>query len=156
MPRTEGAEAGAVGAGVTLGEGGAPNPETRFGGTDELKRKWLESWGLRPDKSVIDCDPTAQQVQLEDGSIHQLCQVYQRVMGYFQPVNMWNIGKRSEYRERKTFREPGLSSPCPRHADGEPPEAPAVAPGVAASCGAEPYPGFQALGDHPSLPGAPA
>ena len=125
---------------------------TAFGGMDELKRKWLDSLGLRHGKSVIDCDPTAQQVQLEDGSIHQLCQVYQRVMGYFQPVNMWNIGKRSEYRERKTFREPGLSSQGPRHEHREPPQAPAVA----ASCEAEPYPCFQALGDHPSLPGAPA
>lgn len=146
MPMSELAE------GVTLGEGATQSPEPCFGGMDELKRKWLESWGLRPDKSVIDCDPTAQQVQLEDGSIHQLCQVYQRVMGYFQPVNMWNIGKRSEYRERKTFREPGLSSPCPRPEDLDRLEAP-TAEGV---CLAEPYPGFQALGDHPSLPGAPA
>ncbi len=36
----------------------------------------------------------------------QPCEVYSRVVGYLRPVQQWNKGKRSEYRERKTFRLP--------------------------------------------------
>lgn len=28
-------------------------------------------------------------------------EVYSRVVGYFRPVNQWNKGKRSEFKERK-------------------------------------------------------
>jgi anaerobic ribonucleoside-triphosphate reductase len=72
---------------------------------DEHKGKWLKTWGLRCDKSVIDCEPTAQLVQLDDGSVHQLCEQYQRVMGYFRPVNAWNPGKQQEHRDRTFFVE---------------------------------------------------
>ena len=34
------------------------------------------------------------------------CEVWTRVMGYHRPVSGWNEGKKSEYRERKYFREP--------------------------------------------------
>ena len=36
------------------------------------------------------------------------CEQYSRVMGYFRPVDAWNIGKRSEFAERKWFREEKL------------------------------------------------
>lgn len=35
----------------------------------------------------------------------QLCEVWTRVMGYFRPVSAFNIGKKSEYAERKCFSE---------------------------------------------------
>jgi anaerobic ribonucleoside-triphosphate reductase len=44
-------------------------------------------------------------VQLDDGSVHQLCEQYQRVMGYFRPVNAWNPGKQQEHRDRTFFVE---------------------------------------------------
>ena len=36
--------------------------------------------------------------------IKQECQIYSRVCGYLQPVSGWNPGKRSEKRQRKTFK----------------------------------------------------
>ncbi|MBS7328934.1 MAG: hypothetical protein KIG68_09370 [Oxalobacter sp.] len=33
------------------------------------------------------------------------CEVWTRVMGYHRPVEQWNDGKQSEYKERKMFTE---------------------------------------------------
>ncbi len=33
------------------------------------------------------------------------CEVWTRVMGYHRPVTAFNIGKQSEHRERRHFRE---------------------------------------------------
>ena len=30
-------------------------------------------------------------------------EVYSRVVGYFRPVNQWNLGKQEEFRDRKEF-----------------------------------------------------
>lgn len=35
----------------------------------------------------------------------QRCEVWTRVMGYHRPVTSFNIGKQSEHRERRFFRE---------------------------------------------------
>lgn len=35
----------------------------------------------------------------------QRCEVWTRVMGYHRPVSSFNIGKKSEHRERCFFRE---------------------------------------------------
>lgn len=35
----------------------------------------------------------------------QPCEVWTRVMGYFRPVEAFNIGKKSEYAERVCFKE---------------------------------------------------
>ena len=35
----------------------------------------------------------------------QVCEVWTRVMGYYRPVSEFNIGKKSEHRERTFFRE---------------------------------------------------
>lgn len=32
------------------------------------------------------------------------CEVYSRVVGYLRPVDQWNEGKQSEFRERKTYK----------------------------------------------------
>ena len=34
------------------------------------------------------------------------CEVFSRSMGFIRPVDNFNIGKRSEFEERKTFTEP--------------------------------------------------
>lgn len=34
-----------------------------------------------------------------------LCEVWTRVMGYFRPVSGYNDGKKSEFKERKWFKE---------------------------------------------------
>ena len=31
------------------------------------------------------------------------CEVYSRVVGYLRPVDQWNLGKKTEYSERKEF-----------------------------------------------------
>ncbi len=31
------------------------------------------------------------------------CEVYSRVVGYLRPVSQWNIGKKEEFSQRKTF-----------------------------------------------------
>lgn len=33
------------------------------------------------------------------------CSVWSRSMGYIRPIKNFNIGKRAEFEERKTFRE---------------------------------------------------
>ncbi len=33
-------------------------------------------------------------------------EVYSRVCGYFRPVSNWNEGKKSEFEDRKTYKEP--------------------------------------------------
>ena len=72
-------------------------------------------------------------------------EIWVRVMGYHRPVSAFNPGKQAEFRERRLFREPAPGDWRWR------PE-----PMAEEACPAEPYPCFQALGDHPSLPGAPA
>lgn len=48
-------------------------------------------------------------VTLED-SERQECEIWTRVMGYYRPVENFNIGKKSEFRERVWYKEPRLSS----------------------------------------------
>ena len=81
---------------------------TDFGSKDSLNKKWLSSLGLADDKSVIDCDCSAQTVtfRTDDGPrIRQVVECWTRVMGYHRPVSSFNIGKKGEHAERKMFRE---------------------------------------------------
>ncbi len=36
--------------------------------------------------------------------VDQPCEVYSRVVGYIQPVQQWNVGKKEEFKERKIFK----------------------------------------------------
>ena len=38
----------------------------------------------------------------------QKVEVWSRVMGYHRPVDQWNEGKKSEYAERVSFKEPKI------------------------------------------------
>lgn len=40
-----------------------------------------------------------------DDSERQPCEVWSRVMGYYRPVESWNIGKKQEHEDRKLFHE---------------------------------------------------
>lgn len=33
----------------------------------------------------------------------QPCEVYSRIVGYIRPVSQWNVGKQSEWEDRKVF-----------------------------------------------------
>lgn len=61
--------------------------------TDEEIRTQL---GLREDEAV----PEAKRVR---------CEIWTRVMGYHRPVDQFNPGKQSEYRQRVAFKEPVIS-----------------------------------------------
>ncbi|OGZ28084.1 MAG: ribonucleoside triphosphate reductase [Candidatus Nealsonbacteria bacterium RIFOXYC1_FULL_40_7] len=37
-------------------------------------------------------------------TIKQPCEVYSRIVGYIRPVGQWHVGKKQEYKERKTFK----------------------------------------------------
>ena len=87
----------------------------------EPKQMWLKSLGYAENKSVIECDPTLQTITFstEDGYVtRQVTECYTRVMGYHRPVSQFNIGKKSEHRERKHFTEAAsMCSPnSPSHA----------------------------------------
>ena len=38
-------------------------------------------------------------------------EIYSRIVGYFRPVKNWNIGKKEEYRERKTYEAQTMINP---------------------------------------------
>jgi len=69
------------------------------------KTAWLKTQNLDRCEDIADCDPTAQTVTMRDGTVHQVCDVYTRVMGYHRPVAYFNAGKQSEHRDRKHFTE---------------------------------------------------
>ena len=33
----------------------------------------------------------------------QACEVYSRVVGYIRPVQNWHVGKKEEFKDRKTY-----------------------------------------------------
>ena len=45
-----------------------------------------------------------QEIKLND-SERQPCEIWTRVMGYYRPVENWNIGKKQEYADRVYFSE---------------------------------------------------
>ena len=46
----------------------------------------------------------SQDIKLDDNE-RQKCEIWTRVMGYYRPVENYNVGKLSEYRERTYFKE---------------------------------------------------
>ena len=36
---------------------------------------------------------------------NQKCEVFSRIVGYYRPVQLWNSGKKEEFRFRKEFSE---------------------------------------------------
>jgi ribonucleoside-triphosphate reductase len=40
-----------------------------------------------------------------NGKCNQSCEVYSRIVGYFRPVQMWNQGKKEEFKHRVAFSE---------------------------------------------------
>lgn len=39
------------------------------------------------------------------GNCNKNCEVYSRIVGYFRPVNNWNVGKQEEFKDRKAYCE---------------------------------------------------
>ena len=40
----------------------------------------------------------------------QRCECWTRVMGYYRPVDSFNVGKKAEYKDRKCYKEPDCIS----------------------------------------------
>lgn len=40
-----------------------------------------------------------------DDSERTKCEVWSRVMGYFRPVDSWNIGKKQEWADREMYSQ---------------------------------------------------
>ncbi len=38
-----------------------------------------------------------------NGNCNKTCEVYSRIVGYFRPVQMWNLGKQEEFKHRVEF-----------------------------------------------------
>jgi len=74
---------------------------------DLAQQAFLKERGYANDKSIVDCNPTAQTVTFADGTVRTVCDVYSRTMGYHRPVHFWNKGKQQEHKDRKHFLEAG-------------------------------------------------
>jgi len=40
---------------------------------------------------------------VREGCCNKECEVYSRVVGYYRPIDQWNIGKKQEFKDRKVF-----------------------------------------------------
>lgn len=65
----------------------------------------LRQKGVKDFSEIEDYDENEQVVTMKDGNKHQLTEVWTRVMGYFRPYENFNVGKKSEFEERKYFKE---------------------------------------------------
>ncbi len=43
------------------------------------------------------------------------CEIFSRSMGYYRPIENFNIGKRQEFEERNTFKENNCLTTGARH-----------------------------------------
>lgn len=48
------------------------------------------------------------------------CIVMSRVVGYISPLYLWNVGKKEEFKDRKTYKGNKLLPPEERATHGEP------------------------------------
>lgn len=46
-----------------------------------------------------------------DPARRQRCEIWTRVMGYHRPVSQFNVGKRREHLDRRSFREDRATAP---------------------------------------------
>lgn len=66
----------------------------------------LKSKGINPDLvDSADLTPDVMMIKMKNGDVHRLTEVWSRVMGYFRPFQDFNVGKKSEFKERKYFSE---------------------------------------------------
>ena len=59
------------------------------------------------DPELVDSVDNSLVITFKDGTKHQVCEVWSRVMGYYRPMSEYNVGKRQEHADRELFVEPG-------------------------------------------------
>ena len=57
-----------------------------------------------PEEDVADVS-NEMLVTFKDGTQRRICEVYSRVMGYIRPSTEFNVGKYSEFENRKEYTE---------------------------------------------------
>lgn len=63
-------------------------------------------------ENIEDYDPERRIVTFKDGTQHQLVECWTRCMGYYRPVEGFNDGKKSEFKERQWFVEGKIEGGC--------------------------------------------
>lgn len=58
------------------------------------------------DEDLVESVDTNLVITYKDGTRHQLCEVWSRVMGYYRPQSEYNVGKKQEHTDRVLFNEP--------------------------------------------------
>lgn len=61
-------------------------------------------------RTFVNKDGETITVTVED-SERQPAEIWSRVMGYLRPVSGWNLGKKSEFAERKYYSEKTIQPP---------------------------------------------
>jgi anaerobic ribonucleoside-triphosphate reductase len=54
---------------------------------------------IQDGQKVYKCDACYE----ADPILHRKTEVYSRVVGYMRPVEQWNVGKQTEFRDRRVF-----------------------------------------------------
>lgn len=68
---------------------------------NEFEKAVLKNNGINEDE--VEGVTTEYVVTMKDGTKHQLCEVYSRVMGYLRPKSEYNVGKKQEHTDRVLF-----------------------------------------------------
>jgi len=70
---------------------------------NEIKNGLMLVYENRGEKITIfkckDCFEKSQELKN-----YQPCEVYSRVVGYYRPVQQWNLGKQEEFKEREEYK----------------------------------------------------
>lgn len=68
---------------------------------NEFEKAVLKNNGISEDD--VEGVTTSYVIKMKDGTEHQLCEIYSRVMGYYRPMSEYNVGKRQEHADRVLF-----------------------------------------------------
>lgn len=68
---------------------------------NEFEKAVLKNNGINEDD--VEGVTTSYVIKMKDGTEHQLCEIYSRVMGYYRPMSEYNVGKRQEHADRVLF-----------------------------------------------------
>ena len=63
-------------------------------------------------QNIVSYNESTGEVIFNDGRKRTLTEIVERCMGYFRPVDQWNIGKRQEHKDRKYFNQKEAFAKC--------------------------------------------
>lgn len=74
-----------------------------------LRNKGIEETEI---EKIASYDVNTGKAVYKDGRERTVTEVMERCMGYFSPIERWNIGKRQEHKERKHFNQKIAIAKC--------------------------------------------